>query len=155
MVIEFPSIQLDAPQARLADTFFGLFDQHMIFSMRAERRRLELTGKSLAQQRAVADAGARRGQDRDIRVSGPPVHLAVARLGIELICHYQNRGALPESLGGLSSDGLTLDDFYSGKPLVYRPDGSGFTLYSVGRDLTDEGGSGRTDIVFRCQWPAR
>ena len=155
MVVELSSQQLDAPQARIADTVFGFFDRYMSSSMRSERLRLGLIGKSIAEQQAVFDALKGSGVSRDFSFSGSPMHLVVAAAGIEVLCYYQNNGKLPDSLDVLVRDGLALEDFFAGKPLAYRPEGTLFTLYSVGRDLKDDGGSGRDDVVFRAQWPPK
>ena len=32
-------------------------------------------------------------------------------------------------------------DLFSGKPLIYRRDGNGFIVYSVGEDGVDDGGT--------------
>lgn len=76
------------------------------------------------------------------------------------------KGALPESLGVLVEAGLldkVPDDPYSAGSLVYRVDGDGFMLYSVGMNFVDDGGEygsnlkggrrlwgGNGDAVF---WP--
>ena len=36
--------------------------------------------------------------------------------------------------------GMSLDDLFAGRPLVYRPSGAGYLLYSVGVNGKDEGG---------------
>jgi hypothetical protein len=62
------------------------------------------------------------------------VELALARYALE-------KGSYPESLDALGpfmlSDGI---DPYSGKPLKYRVEEAGFTIWSVGKNLTDDGG---------------
>ena len=77
---------------------------------------------------------------------------------------YKARNAsLPNSLEELVAAGCLREvpmDPYSGKSLAYRVIGDDFTLYSVGRDFTDDGGVhskwGRGqdggDQVF---WPVR
>lgn len=150
----FSSEQLDSPPARIADVFFGFFDRYMTYTMRSQRMRFSLIGKSISEQKAEFDAMKRRHFSRDFVFSGPPMHLAVASVGIEVICYYQKTGALPESLDALARDGLDFADFFSGKSLVYRPQGRSFALYSVGRDLEDNGGEAQKDVVFRGEWPA-
>lgn len=68
---------------------------------------------------------------------------------------YKSRfGQYPRSLADLRSmPGWKLpNDPFSGKAFVYRPRGNGFTIYSIGPDLKDDGGrqqraSKRGDIV--------
>jgi hypothetical protein len=67
--------------------------------------------------------------------------------------HY---GAMPDALGQLE-DRLARDamiDPFSGELLVYRPSDEGWTLYSVGPNLIDDGGGRDTcredlDIVYQ------
>jgi hypothetical protein len=49
----------------------------------------------------------------------------------------------PESLAALSPAYLKSvpTDLFSGKPLIYAPKAGGYTLYSVGANMTDDGGS--------------
>lgn len=147
-------LDMDSPPARIADVFFGFFDRYMTFTMRAQRLRYSQIGKSISNQKTEFESMRRRRFARELVFSGPPMHLTVAAAGVELICHYQKTGALPESLGGLARDGLDLTDFFSGSSLVYRPEGRSFVVYSVGRDLEDNGGEGSKDVAFRGAWPA-
>lgn len=55
-----------------------------------------------------------------------------------LLAECKANGAAPGSLTGLSKE-LTIDP-YSGKELMYRPDGAFFLLYSIGADFKDDGG---------------
>lgn len=50
----------------------------------------------------------------------------------------------PDGLGRLPKDLVT--DPYSGEPFVYRSDGMQFRIYSVGANMTDDGGA--TDTAF-------
>lgn len=56
--------------------------------------------------------------------------------------YYQQRGAYPPSLEALRPQlGVLIIDPFTGKPFVYRTDPKrGFQLYSVGENLTDDGG---------------
>jgi hypothetical protein len=56
--------------------------------------------------------------------------------------YYQQRGAYPLSLEALRPElGEMIIDPFTGKPFVYRADPKrGFQLYSVGENLTDDGG---------------
>jgi len=72
-----------------------------------------------------------------------------AMLTVFAIKRWQlEKGKLPEDLNVLVDAGLLdglPDDPYSDGSLVYRPDGKDFTLYSVGRNFTDDGGIAGTD----------
>jgi hypothetical protein len=94
---------------------------------------------------------------------------AEAMLGlIAILRHKEKSGKFPESLDELAEAGLLKTvpiDPFSDKPLVYRRTDDGFTLYSVGWNFVDDGGTifrndkGRAkmwadegDAVF---WPVR
>lgn len=49
-------------------------------------------------------------------------------------------GKLPATLADLPLDARFTADPYSGKPLLYKPEGTSYLLYSVGRDGRDDGG---------------
>ncbi len=57
-------------------------------------------------------------------------------------CYEADHGELPSELADLVPEFLAEvpEDPFSGKPLVYRPDPTGYLLYSVGHDETDDGG---------------
>jgi hypothetical protein len=79
----------------------------------------------------------------------------VGLLGLKAVGHKQKHGIFPPDLQALGAQDLV--DPFTGKPLVYRPEPDGFLLYSVGPDLTDDGGLGydskerKGDIVWRYQ----
>lgn len=63
-------------------------------------------------------------------------------------------GAAPKSLAGISPELIT--DPYSGKSLIYRAEGRDYRLYSVGANLTDNGGLSNAsglepDLVLQSQ----
>lgn len=64
------------------------------------------------------------------------------RILMALLAHKDRFGGYPRSLGELrSSLGWKLpEDPFSGKDLVYRRQGKGFILYSIGVNLKDDGG---------------
>jgi hypothetical protein len=84
----------------------------------------------------------------------------ISRTGLALLRHQAAHGAYPATLAELDPQFLAeipLDPF-TGKPLVYRPEGAGFVLYSLGENLADDGGTEETkdtrdskafDIVWR------
>ncbi|MBM4024577.1 MAG: hypothetical protein FJ280_04120 [Planctomycetes bacterium] len=65
-------------------------------------------------------------------------NVQVTRAGLALLRYRQAHGAFPPTLEALDLDGLL--DPYTGKPLLYRPEGEGFVVYSVDEDLKDNGG---------------
>ncbi len=62
----------------------------------------------------------------------------ITRAGLGLLRYRQAHGAFPPTLEVLGLEGLL--DPYTGKPLLYRPEGEGFVVYSVDEDLKDNGG---------------
>ena len=70
-------------------------------------------------------------------------NVQVARAALALLRHKLAHGAYPASLAEIDPAFLPevpLDPF-TGNPLVYRPDGDGFLLYSLGENLADDGGT--------------
>lgn len=50
------------------------------------------------------------------------------------------QGRLPDTLNELGLDTRLLQDPFTGEPLIYKPGGRNYLLYSVGPDLKDDGG---------------
>ena len=76
--------------------------------------------------------------------------LARAQVALALVACHNETGEWPESMDQLRKIvkwDLPQDPF-SGKDLLYRRDGEGWVLYSVGPDLKDDGGTG-DDMVWR------
>jgi hypothetical protein len=84
----------------------------------------------------------------------------VTQTGLALHRHKAAHGAYPATLAEVDPQFLaeTLLDPFTGQPLVYRTDGDGFILYSLGENLADDGGAEETpdnraakafDIVWR------
>ncbi len=72
--------------------------------------------------------------------------LAMARGALALRLYHEAHGAYPERLAEMMPailSAVPMDPLGSG-PLVYRREGAGFVLYSVGRDGVDDGGQERT-----------
>jgi len=65
-------------------------------------------------------------------------------------CYRAKHGKCPEALADANADGLAIPpDVYGGEPLVYKVQGKGFSLRSVGFDLTeDPDGSQVDDIIW-------
>jgi hypothetical protein len=81
----------------------------------------------------------KRGEMRNKRVVAR-VRLVIAELAVR--CYQSERGQAPatlEQLVPLYLQRVPLDPF-SGRPLLYRPQGSDWLLYSVGEDGADDGG---------------
>ena len=85
--------------------------------------------------------------------------LRLAEVALLLKACKGERGEYPESLAELEEFvGRELPaDPFSGGPLVYRREGAGFLLYSLGANLEDDGGVAAErrvleegDIVVRC-----
>jgi hypothetical protein len=75
----------------------------------------------------------------------------------------RDNGKYPEKLDALIPKYLPQvpKDIFSGKTLIYRPEGNGYLLYSVGVNGKDDGGRGPDDqppgddLVVRMPMPAR
>ncbi len=76
--------------------------------------------------------------------------LTLLSVELALRCHQAKHGKPPQQLKELSPE--FLKDFppdpFNGKPLVYRPNGTNWVLYSVGPDRVDDGG---VPVVRRSQ----
>jgi len=64
--------------------------------------------------------------------------LQITRAGLAVLRHRQTHGAFPDTLEALELEGLI--DPYTRKSLGYRNEQGQFLVYSVGSDLTDNGG---------------
>ena len=62
-------------------------------------------------------------------------------LKVELLKYRLNRGAFPKNLSAFNAK--TITDPFNGKQLIYRVEGKGYILYSVGQNGTDDGGQRR------------
>ena len=67
--------------------------------------------------------------------------LGLTQLALALKSFQLEHGEYPASLSELSAAGWSLPaDPFSGQPFVYRREGKGYLLYSIGPDLADSGG---------------
>ncbi len=66
----------------------------------------------------------------------------LTRAGLGLLRYKQAHGAFPPTLDALRLEGLI--DPFNDKPLLYRAEGDGFVVYSVGDDQNDNGGVVKT-----------
>lgn len=87
-------------------------------------------------------------------------NIRLARAGLGLLRYRQAHGTWPENLGGLRLEDL--DDPFSQGPLLYRPEGEAFILYSVGPDQKDNhgipgppDGDAEYDLVWRFRGQAQ
>ncbi|HEY4328508.1 MAG TPA: hypothetical protein VGN88_02135, partial [Phycisphaerae bacterium] len=80
--------------------------------------------------------------DRDLALTALALRQAKARDGI-----------FPATLAKLNIPGFTPPpDRFIEKPLVYKRQGGGYLLYSVGRDLEDNGGQPRSEKAPSDKW---
>lgn len=75
--------------------------------------------------------------------------LGMARAAVALNRFRATQGAYPGALSALGPSARLIDPF-TGRAYGYRPEGTGFVLYSVGEDGIDSGGlSESNDLIFR------
>ena len=69
-------------------------------------------------------------------------NLAMAQVALGLSAYHNNYGEYPPDLRELKTrlKWRLPDDPFSGKPLRYKRQGNGYLLYSIGQNLTDDGG---------------
>lgn len=79
--------------------------------------------------------------------------LDATRVAVGLRRYHLAEGWPPESLDALSPRFMETvpPDPFTGEPFIYRASDDGWLMYSVGRDLVDDGGDDQKDIVVR--WP--
>ena len=86
----------------------------------------------------------------------------VLQVAFALAAYLRDHKAYPKALADLTPKylGRVPDDLFTGKPLAYRPTETGFLLYSVGPNGTDDEGRTATDpqpgddIAVRVPSPA-
>jgi len=68
--------------------------------------------------------------------------LGLMQAALALRAYQSEHGGYPASLADLRAAGgwAIPDDPFSGKPFIYRRQGAGYLIYSVGPDLQDNGG---------------
>lgn len=84
-------------------------------------------------------------------------HRRLTHTLVRVLAHRQQTGTLPDSLDDLPDAGHVTVDAFTEQPFVYRRDGESFTLYSVGSNGQDDGGTHTNwkeegDFVI---WPPR
>lgn len=65
--------------------------------------------------------------------------IALNKVGLSLLAYKEKTGSFPQTLSILNNRVLPKDPF-SKKELIYRKNGSGFILYSIGKNLRDDKG---------------
>jgi hypothetical protein len=121
----------------------------------------EATGRGVADViLTLAIPAMRQVQSSSDRVEQGNRNLQVA---FALAIHQRDTGHYPKALADLSPKYLDQvpGDLFSGKPLIYKPEETGFLLYSVGPNGKDDGGQGPgedpkgDDIAVRIPIPAK
>lgn len=75
----------------------------------------------------------------------------LARIALAAHLWKQSRGVYPDSLSELPIG--SLEDPFTGKPFIYRPEGNGFVVYSIGANGKDDGGkAGKHDAEGDIVW---
>ncbi len=124
----------------------------------AQATTLKTLPKYLIVTRVASPVFSRASGKRDMAVA----NIGLCRVVLALKTYKYERGAYPETLEQLKQtlDWKLPEDPFSGQDFVYRRQGEGFILYSIGQDLEDDGGlPGRDergkwhddrDIVWEC-----
>jgi hypothetical protein len=94
-----------------------------------------------------ADEAVTRGKARTV----------LSQMGVALSAYRKANGEFPASLEALVPDYLPKlpNDPYTGKPCVYRVDDAGALVYSLGRNLKDDGGKSLRDDYDNHDHPFR
>lgn len=66
----------------------------------------------------------------------------VVEVGLALERYRSAKGSYPTALADLAPDFIKemSPDVFTGKPLLYRPEPGGALIYSVGKNLKEDGG---------------
>ncbi len=133
------------------------------YESRAEHEALEVDMKKLPPYQAPLTRILCPVFSRAVQKRGQAVaNLGLCRIVLALKAYKYERGAYPDTLQQLQQtlDWQLPEDPFSGQDFVYRQQGKGFLLYSIGQDLEDDGGlpsrdeRGKwhddRDIVWEC-----
>ncbi len=79
--------------------------------------------------------------------------LGVARVAVALLLHRARTGRLPSTLQelGPAQAAQLPNDPFTAKPFILNTSGAGLTIYSIGCDLQDDGGTPEADIVLKLK----
>lgn len=75
-----------------------------------------------------------------LRVITDEVSLKLGRIGLALELYRSEKGAYPPTLSELNLPSHMTRDPFSDRELIYKPEGKGVLLYSLGTNRSDEGG---------------
>jgi hypothetical protein len=89
-------------------------------------------------------------KDHEERHDSAAAHLRLLTTELALRCYRCDHGSAPGSLQQLVPKYLQRapSDPFSGHPLIYRPSGTNWLLYSVGPDRVDDGGKPTGPVGF-------
>lgn len=148
---------------------------HRARSAAYERLKKDLAAKQRAASRVVGGLDAAwiwYGSGQGMEQGGLRSQLVADRahalrdltiVSVALAAYRAENDAYPKRLDSLAPRYLKTvpKDFLSERPLVYKPGGKGYLLYSVGSNMKDDGGkhtyaeNGPDDIVVQCPPPPR
>ncbi|HEV3083944.1 MAG TPA: hypothetical protein VGY66_29445 [Gemmataceae bacterium] len=136
-VQELAAIRRDLTLLKRQVTAIGFIEK----SLMGPERRGEMSGNVIIVFLLPAFDKVQSAEDR-FEQEQRNLHLAFL-----LAAYRQDHGRYPERLAELAPKYLVnvSGDLFSGKPLIYRREGEGYLLYSVGRDGIDDEGRGYDD----------
>ena len=163
---ENPAIERRLLTSRLFGLWLPLLTQDKILYLRQCNRVVELSRKPYREVKHQYDALQREAQDapkyavvtrrlspafllptisRDKAIAS----VGVAQYGMALRAYQEAVGRYPESLAELRAkiDWPLPSDPFSGKDFIYRREGKGYLLYSIGPNMKDEGGKDRRSVT--------
>ena len=118
------------------------FEQDPHLTAELQRVQVRLDSRSFWPPRVLSTILVPRLETAAERAGNTEAAIGLARIALLLKAYRDERGANPESLDELeryAGKELPLDP-WSGGPFHYRPEASGFILYSLGTDGVDDGG---------------
>lgn len=142
--------------ARAADLFIGFLDTYRTYELKAWCVKHEFFGLSLAEQEARIAKLKDEPWHSFLQPIEQPQLTAVAYTALGVVRYAQRNGALPTSLDALVPDYCAVlpMDFWTGEPLRYKVEGRTFSVYSVGKNRSDDGPDRKKDILFKTALPA-
>jgi hypothetical protein len=81
-------------------------------------------------------------------------HERLLAVELALRCYRSEQGRAPARLDDLVTNYLARapEDPFTGKLMIYRPQGTNWLMYSVGPDGVDNGGQSPADLFFDSKW---
>jgi hypothetical protein len=152
----------------LANSMLGLAplrNEARALNMATTRHQIQLAARPWYESKSDWDRDStRRQRDRGlgkaVALDGGPLcarmeelraEKELTQLGFAVLRYRAQHGRLPETLEVAVGPGYGAVDPCSGKPYVYRPSASGFLLYSVGKDMKDDGGASPGDFGWQVK----